>query len=131
MRRRAKIVAALTAALLSMSAACPGSQTRIPVAKGPSPAAAQVQASGGGGSGGGGGGGGNVRGAGQRLGQLLTGWVVPVMFGLAGVFILGSLARREVGGAVAVVVICILAGIFLLTPNVVESLIKGIANYVF
>ena len=81
--------------------------------------------------GGGGGGGGNVQGAGERLGKLLSGWAVPVLTVLAGCLLIGALASRNIGAGVGIVVITLLGLIFLLSPQSIEGLAKGIANTVF
>jgi hypothetical protein len=80
---------------------------------------------------GGGGGGGNVSSAGNRLGDLLSGWAVPVITVLAGCLLIGALASRNIGTSVGIVVITLLGLIFLLSPQSVESFAKGIANTVF
>jgi hypothetical protein len=92
------------------------------------PAAAQVTKSRDTGTGGGGGG--NISRVGDRTGTLISGWAVPVMMALAGIFILGALARREVGAAVAVVLITIAASFFLLTPDAARSAIEGISRFI-
>jgi hypothetical protein len=80
---------------------------------------------------GGAGGGGNVQGAGDRLGKLLSGWAVPVLTVLAGCLLIGALASRNIGAGVGIVVVTLLGLIFLLSPQSIESLAKGIANTVF
>jgi hypothetical protein len=80
---------------------------------------------------GGGGGGGNVTDAGNRLGQLLSGWAVPVIIVLAGCLLVGALASRNIGTSVGIVVISLIGLIFLLAPQSIESFAKGIANFVF
>lgn len=80
---------------------------------------------------GGGGGAGNVSSAGNRLGDLLSGWAVPVITVLAGCLLIGALASRNIGTSVGIVVITLLGLIFLLSPQSVESFAKGIANTVF
>jgi hypothetical protein len=79
----------------------------------------------------GGGGGGNVSGAGQRLGDLLSGWAVPVLTVLAGCLLVGTLASRNVGASLGIVVITLVGLIFLLTPDSISTLAKGIASFVF
>jgi hypothetical protein len=79
----------------------------------------------------GGGGAGNVSSAGSRLGNLLSGWAVPVITVLAGCLLVGALASRNIGTSVGIVVITLLGLIFLLAPQSVESFAKGIANTVF
>jgi hypothetical protein len=76
-------------------------------------------------------GGGNVGGAGHRLGDLLSGWAVPVLTVLAGCLLIGALLSRNVGTAVGVVVVTLIGLIFLLSPQSIESLAKGIATTVF
>ncbi len=78
-----------------------------------------------------GGGAGNVGNAGNRLGNLLSGWAVPVITVLAGCLLVGALASRNIGTSVGIVIITLLGLIFLLAPQSVESFAKGIANVVF
>lgn len=77
------------------------------------------------------GGGGNVTGAGDRFGQLLSGWAVPVLTVLAGCLLIGTLASRNMGAAFGIVLITLVGLIFLLSPQSIESLAKGVANTVF
>jgi hypothetical protein len=78
-----------------------------------------------------GGGGGNIGGAGERFGDLLSGWAVPVLIALAGVFLVGALTARNIGAGVGVVVITLVGLIFLLSPQSIEAAAKGIAGAVF
>lgn len=77
------------------------------------------------------GGGGEVSGAGDRLGGLLSKVGAPVVVAVAGFFLLGALAARNVGASVGVVLITLVALIFLVSPESIESLAKGIAETVF
>jgi hypothetical protein len=77
------------------------------------------------------GGGGNIAGAGNRLGDLLSGWGVPVLISLAGVLLVGSLTARNIGTSVGIVVITLVGLIFLLSPSSIETAAKGIASTVF
>ena len=76
-------------------------------------------------------GGGNVSAAGSRLGELLSGWAVPVLTVLAGCLLVGALVSRNIGASVGIVLITLLGLIFLLAPQSVESFAKGIASVVF
>ena len=76
-------------------------------------------------------GGGNVGGAGQRLGDLLSGWGVPVLIAVAGILLVGTLGSRNIGASVGIVLITLVGLIFLLSPASIESVAKGIANAVF
>jgi len=77
------------------------------------------------------GGGGDVSGAGERLGDLLSKVGAPIVIAVAGFFLLGSLAARNVGASVGVILITLVALIFLVSPQSIESLAKGIAETVF
>lgn len=79
----------------------------------------------------GGGGGGSTAGAGDRFGELLSGWGVPAITALAGCLLIGALATRNVGASVGIVAITLLSLIFLLAPQSVETFAEGIANVVF
>src|SRR6478609_833386 len=59
------------------------------------------------------GGGGDVSGAGERLGGLLSKVGAPIVIAVAGFFLLGSLAARNVGASVGVILITLVALIFL------------------
>jgi hypothetical protein len=82
-------------------------------------------------AGAGGGGGGNVSGVGERLGDLLSGWGVPILIAFAGCLLVGALASRNIGTSVVIVVVTLIGLIFLLSPTSIEMLAKGIANAVF
>jgi hypothetical protein len=77
------------------------------------------------------GGGGEVSGVGERLGGLLSKVGAPIVIAVAGFFLLGALAARNVGASVGVVLITLVALIFLVSPQSIESLAKGIAETVF
>lgn len=77
------------------------------------------------------GGGGNVGGAGERLGDLLSGWAVPVLIVVAGCLLIAALAQRNIGASVGIVVITLVGLIFLLAPSAIEGMAKGIAGMVF
>jgi hypothetical protein len=76
-------------------------------------------------------GGGSAAGAGDRFGNLLSGWGVPAITALAGCLLIGALATRNIGASVGIIAITLLSLIFLLSPQSVESFAKGIANVVF
>jgi hypothetical protein len=76
-------------------------------------------------------GGGSTAGAGTRFGNLLSGWGVPAITALAGCLLIGALATRNIGASVGIVAITLLALIFLLAPQSVETFAKGIADVVF
>jgi hypothetical protein len=121
MRRRITIPLAVLAVVLGLSGAAPPGPLAAP------PASAAVQKS----LEAGGGGGGSTAGAGGRFGNLLSGWGVPAITALAGCLLIGALATRNIGASVGIVAITLLALIFLLAPQSVETFAKGIANVVF
>lgn len=77
------------------------------------------------------GGGGSVGGAGKRLGDLLSGWGVPILIAVAGILLVGTLASRNMGASVGIVLITLVGLIFLLSPGSIEGMAKGIAGLVF
>ncbi len=113
----------LSASALAPSAAAPGAAA-VGALAGADAAVSKSLAGGGGGAG-------NVSSAGSRLGNLLSGWAVPVITVLAGCLLVGALASRNIGASVGIVVITLMGLIFLLSPQSVESFAKGIANTVF
>jgi hypothetical protein len=78
-----------------------------------------------------GGGGGNLGGAGDRLGQLVSGWAVPVLIVIGGCLLLGALVSRNVGTCVSVVIVTLVGLIFFLSPSSIEGAAKQIAGIVF
>jgi hypothetical protein len=79
----------------------------------------------------GGEGGASVGGSGSRFADLLSGIAVPVVIVLAGILLIGSLASRNIGASVGIVVITLIGLIFLLSPSTIESTAKAVANIVF
>lgn len=77
------------------------------------------------------GGGGEVSAAGDRLGGMLSDWGPPVLIAVAGFFLIGALASRNIGSAVGVILGTLIALIFFVSPQSIESLAKGIAETVF
>lgn len=77
------------------------------------------------------GGGGDVSAAGDRLGGLLSKWGPPVLIAIAGYFLIGALLSRNVGAGVGVVLVTLVALIFFVSPESIESLSKNIAQTVF
>jgi len=125
MKTRIAIGLATSALILSISALAPSAAPSAVGALSSADAAVSKSLAGGGG------GGGNVSSAGTRLGDLLSGWAVPVITVLAGCLLIGALASRNIGTSVGIVLITLLGLIFLLSPQSVESFAKGIANTVF
>jgi hypothetical protein len=123
---RTKIVAVLAAAGLLLGSGAFISTAALPEALASGSAEAAVTK-----SLGGQGGAGSAAGAGNRFGNLLSGWGVPAITALAGCLLIGALATRNIGASVGIVAITLLSLIFLLAPQSVESFAKGIANVVF
>lgn len=125
---RRKIATATAAAALALTglAAAPGGPVPSPFGAVASAEAAVTKS-----LSGAEGGGGNIAGAGNRLGDLLSGWGVPVLISLAGVLLVGSLTARNIGASVGIVVITLVGLIFLLSPSSIETAAKGIASTVF
>lgn len=77
------------------------------------------------------GGGGDVSGAGDRLGGILSDWGPPVLIAVTGWFLIGALASRNVGSAVGVILSSLIALIYFVSPQSIESLAKNLAETVF
>jgi hypothetical protein len=119
MRTKIAVLLAASAVLFGAAAPAPG-----PLGSGVAKAAVTKSLSGEAG-------GGNAAGAGNRFGNLLSGWAVPAIIALAGCLLIGALATRNIGASVGIVAITLLSLIFLLAPQSVETFAKGIANVVF
>lgn len=125
MKRKIAVTLGIAALLLGLIAASPpaGSASLSPGAIDSARAAATKSL--------GQGGGGDVSGAGERLGGLLSKIGAPIVVAIAGFFLLGSLAARNVGASVGVVLVTLVALIFLVSPQSIESVSKDIAETVF
>jgi hypothetical protein len=77
------------------------------------------------------GGDGSASKVGERTAKLVESVLVPVMIVLIGAFALVALARREAGMAISVIGIGLIAGLFLLAPEQVESTFKSIYASIF
>ncbi len=122
-RKMAVTLGACALALIGLAAAPPGGGTS-PIGAMASAQAAVSKSLGEGG------GGGNISGAADRLGDLLsTG--APVIVAVAGYFVISTLASRNIGSFVGVILITLIGLIFLLSPQSIETMAKGIANTVF
>lgn len=124
-KRIASMIGCAVLALAALAAAPGGGAAGPPIGAIPSAEAAVTKSLGQGS------GGGDVSGAGERLGGLLSDFGAPVLIALAGFFLVGTLASRNIGASVGVVLITLVALIFLISPQSIESLAKGIANTVF
>lgn len=122
-----KIATAIGAAALALAALAAG-PAPLPGAPIPSPlidvaAAATTKSLGGGG--------GDIGAAGDRIGELLSGWAVYPLIAVAGYFLITSLVARNIGAAVGVVLITLVGLIFFTSPQSIVSAAQGIAGIVF
>ena len=131
MKTRLTLVAAIAAAAMTAAAITPAqaSNSILSFMGSPDPAYAAVTKSRDAGDAAGGSA--NVSRAGDRLGDLLSGWAVPILTVIAGCLLIGALASRNIGASVGIVVITVVGLIFLLRPKSIEGLAEGIANFVF
>jgi hypothetical protein len=128
MKCKVLTVVATSMLALAVTAAAPASSGLSSPVDGVSTAnAAEVSKS----QAGAGGGNSNVTDAGHRLGNLLSGWAVPVITVLAGCLLVGALASRNMGASLGIVTVSLVGLIFLLAPQSIEAFAKGIANFVF
>ena len=77
------------------------------------------------------GGGGDVNAAGDRLGGILSDWGPPVVIAISGWFLIGALVSRNMGSAVGVILGSLIALIYFVSPQSIESLAKNLAETVF
>jgi hypothetical protein len=68
---------------------------------------------------------------GDRTADLFSSILVPVLFVVIGAFALVALAKREVGMAVSAVAIGLIAGLFLLAPEQVETTFRSVYSSIF
>jgi hypothetical protein len=115
--------AALLAALILIGGLS-ATQAPVPLALAPAHAAVQKSLEGGGGAG-------DTAGLGNRFAGLLARWGVPAITALAGCLLIGALLTRNIGASVGIVAITLLSLVFLVAPEAVESVAKGIASIVF
>ncbi len=120
MRNRTAILLAALTLILALSA----TEAPTPLALAPARAAVQKSLEAGGG-------GGDTAGAGDRFAGLLARWAVPAISALAGCFLIGALATRNIGASVGIIAITLLSLIFLLAPQTIETFAEGIAGVVF
>jgi hypothetical protein len=122
MKKRIAAVIGIAVVALAVAAAAPAVDARaptgIPVVSIDSAAAQK-------------GGDGSASKVGERTANLLESILVPVMIVLIGAFALIALAKREVGMAVSVIAIGLIAGLFLLAPEQVETTFKSVYTSIF
>jgi hypothetical protein len=92
------------------------------------PAAAQVSKSR---ESGGGAGGGDAARVGDRAANLGSGWAIPLTVFLAGVLLTGALVSRNIGAAVGVVLVAVIALIFFGSPTSISDFAKSVGNTIF
>jgi len=113
---------------LVLAAAAPALEAVSPAIGGPlvSDAEAQVKRKGSTSRSSGGGSGGKADQAGEALGELITGWGSAILLAVAGILGIAALAKRDVGMAFGILVICIVIGGFLFGQEQMKGLITAI-----
>jgi hypothetical protein len=122
---RALAVPAAALLLIAAQAAAPAA---APL-HGPAPAAAQVQKSRGAATGSGGSA--DASQLGDRAARLGSGWAIPLTIFIAGVLLTAALLTRNLGAAVGVILVAILALIFFASPDSVRRFAEGVGNAIF
>lgn len=74
---------------------------------------------------------GQVKKAGDNAAELVTGWLVPVLFVMVGFFTLVALAQRSLAMALVPVLGGLLAGFFLIDPQGAQDAMEGIYSAIF
>lgn len=128
MRPKAIISVGAAAVLLGLAAIAPASPnpTAIPVIS-TEEAVAQASKSRGEGSGGGG----DAAKVGERAAELGSGWAIPLTIFIAGVLLTVALVSRNVGAAVGVVLVAVIALIFFGDPDSISDFAERVGNTIF
>jgi uncharacterized low-complexity protein len=128
MKRTLIISAAATALVLGLTAAAPASPSGSSSPLGSlEQAAAQASKSRGAGAGGGG----DAARVGDRAAELGSGWAIPLTIFIAGVLLTVALVSRNIGGAVGVVLVAVIALIFFGDPNSISEFARSVGNTIF
>jgi len=80
---------------------------------------------------GGGGGSSSAARAGDNLAELIAGNLTQLLIVLIGAFALAAFAARSIGQAMMLVVVGLLAGMFIIEPDLALNLFRGIYGWVF
>lgn len=126
MKRTIRLAAAATALVLLIGAAAPavGGPTSSVVPFVAEEAAAQAGPKGGSG-------GSRTENVGGNAAELLQGWIGPLLLIFIGILAFAALISRNVGMAVSVTIIGLIAGLFVFSPESAEDLFTGIYDAVF
>lgn len=73
----------------------------------------------------------SVKKAGDKAAELISGWVVPVLFAIVGVFTLIAMQQRSLGPGLVAILGGLLAGFFLIDPKGAQSMFEGIYSTIF
>jgi hypothetical protein len=68
---------------------------------------------------------------GDRAAQLGSGWAIPLTIFIAGVLLTAALLTRNVGAAVGVILVAILALIFFASPDSIRRFAEGVGQAIF
>lgn len=126
MIRIVTIIAAVVLLALSAFALLPTGASSLAA---PIQAAAQVSKSRG--TGAGGGGSADATRLGDRAAQLGSGWAIPLTIFIAGVLLTAALVTRNIGAAVGVILVAVLALIFFASPEAIRRFAEGVGNAIF
>jgi hypothetical protein len=120
------LTASAAAAVLALSVSALSPATSGPLV--PTQAAAQVTKSRGSSSGGGSA---DATRLGDRAAQLGSGWAIPLTIFIAGVLLTAALVTRNIGAAVGVILVAILALIFFASPDSIRRFAEGVGHAIF
>jgi hypothetical protein len=77
------------------------------------------------------GGGGDAAKVGDRAADLGSGWAIPLTIFLAGVLLTVALVSRNIGGAVGVVLVSVIALIFFGDPDSISDFAESVGSAIF
>jgi hypothetical protein len=127
MKRNVLIGFASAALLLGLTAVAPASPSAGGQLQSVEQASAQASKSRGGGSASGGG----AAKVGDRAADLGSGWAIPLTIFIAGVLLTVALVSRNIGAAVGVVLVAVIALIFFGDPDAISEFAEGVGNAIF
>lgn len=122
MKKRIAAVLGIAGVSLAVATAAPAADVSAPLSALTSIESASAQK---------GEGNGSASKVGERTADLLGSILVPILFVVIGAFALVALAKREVGMAVSAVAIGLISGLFLLSPESVETTFKSVYTSIF
>jgi hypothetical protein len=68
---------------------------------------------------------------GDRAAQLGSGWAIPLTIFIAGLLLTAALVTRNIGAAIGVILVAVLALIFFASPDSIRQFAEGVGRAIF